>query len=1392
MGAKRKQSSPAVNNSRKRAKGLQNAPPASPHPHGEIDPEKLYTIRNIIDERRGEYRIDWEDDPKTGERFEPTWEPKGNVTADAVKEWSEQKARRPRQSISVRPTQAAVPSTPAVAPSSVKKGRGRPRKVIDDSSPEVSPKLVRSQGKSRVSPQQLPAAKVVEAALSDTEAVPEIVESQPADQGPDVQPDSPLFEPIVAPSDPPSSYVAGEYQPYLSSSQPAPLVEHVQPAAISPAAADSEEQSRSIPVNFGEGASRVIPDSQTIISIISSAVPAVSGSSRSVEQVATPKRAEAVTETPGAPPSVQVGTSVENTSRSLESDEQYDPPRLASEPPADRSTNRASPQAVSTESQPAPEPPGSPSPAPIHALQLEKDVDESQSVEEIAPSPQEEESLFIPIEDEPRLADLEENSPTAAHLDNSTSGNFAPAAAASSVPSARHQTPALVDQDRDIDFSDHTQLSHADIVNHSIEASQQLQEEAELHIATQGTGTAVQRDHSQPEEPASQQAPTSFQQPAAVSSAAETSSFPFQTQLPRPGSGGLTQTPYITGSSIQRFSALTGRASSQPVGNSSPPFSSPIASVPLHSIGTIGESAPPRPTTPSSPPGASLTSRRSTQAMDAVQSANTPALSLKEKMKLMKASKEQWKLSRQTSIPTSAPSQDSKPSASLQPSALPLSQPPKAVSTLIAEEQSRRSPSAIPAVEVPVAASMEDQNTSERYETLMPQAPVNGTRKSVSGPTLSRQPSKLLDPQLPHSYMVPIALLGHQRDQYVSLTKAETEFIERFLASSSPDVYLTRKAEHLMDQKRQIALHPDLVNAETMTPYDVRPEQEAQWYVDCSVKFRFLKELLHGVRDQSLHIAIVTQSGRIVDMLDKFLVGINVQHRRIHELESANVVSEGQGLIVTLASVRDELRDGQASPADLVIALDPTVSADCLPVRAFKGGEKETPLATLVVPFSVEHLEQSISTALPERSRLRTLVSGFDHYRHDAGTLEDEQLGLAASAKALADYLTSHESGQDWPIPTLAALENLDSQTESDIDLPATQDEQALAATVGTKRSHDVDDIMVDSDVTTKKARIEAPLPADLPTTVNLQDLDLTHISDSVTKATQALPGDMAAVAGLVLSETEQSLRRMLYETQQRLDEHVETISQVQFKNEELRIQLVAETQQRKQSERVAEVYVNRIAATESRYSSLREELAVENTKLKQQLAEARTHLADHAVPERAEIEAARLRAELAEAETLQTEQRLEALAKNHEFLRDQYQTRTSDAQAMDTQVTELQSALDTAQTLASGEQAKLRQMGYDAQSKKLRDENARLKIILVDRDAAVKFRDEEIAKLKEAARGRMGTRGTSVPRSPRLGSPMKIIDGASPRGRASRQGSPTAGELKGKSTLHLHPLRYD
>ena len=38
------------------------------------DPERLYEIKDILDEKGGKYRIDWEGiDPNTGKRYKPTW-----------------------------------------------------------------------------------------------------------------------------------------------------------------------------------------------------------------------------------------------------------------------------------------------------------------------------------------------------------------------------------------------------------------------------------------------------------------------------------------------------------------------------------------------------------------------------------------------------------------------------------------------------------------------------------------------------------------------------------------------------------------------------------------------------------------------------------------------------------------------------------------------------------------------------------------------------------------------------------------------------------------------------------------------------------------------------------------------------------------------------------------------------------------------------------------------------------------------------------------------------------------------------------------------------------------------------------------------------------------------
>ncbi|KAF4544082.1 Chromo domain-containing protein [Lasiodiplodia theobromae] len=58
--------------------------------------DNVYSVRAIVGERKRQYLVAWEDDPTTGEKFEDTWEPKGNVSKDVVAEWRQQKdTKRP-------------------------------------------------------------------------------------------------------------------------------------------------------------------------------------------------------------------------------------------------------------------------------------------------------------------------------------------------------------------------------------------------------------------------------------------------------------------------------------------------------------------------------------------------------------------------------------------------------------------------------------------------------------------------------------------------------------------------------------------------------------------------------------------------------------------------------------------------------------------------------------------------------------------------------------------------------------------------------------------------------------------------------------------------------------------------------------------------------------------------------------------------------------------------------------------------------------------------------------------------------------------------------------------------------------------------------------------------
>lgn len=66
------------------------------HHQEDADSKQFYAVRDIIDENETKYLIDWEDDPVTAERYEPTWEPKINATRKAIEDWEKIKRSRAR------------------------------------------------------------------------------------------------------------------------------------------------------------------------------------------------------------------------------------------------------------------------------------------------------------------------------------------------------------------------------------------------------------------------------------------------------------------------------------------------------------------------------------------------------------------------------------------------------------------------------------------------------------------------------------------------------------------------------------------------------------------------------------------------------------------------------------------------------------------------------------------------------------------------------------------------------------------------------------------------------------------------------------------------------------------------------------------------------------------------------------------------------------------------------------------------------------------------------------------------------------------------------------------------------------------------------------------------
>lgn len=863
---------------------------------------------------------------------------------------------------------------------------------------------------------------------------------------------------------------------------------------------------------------------------------------------------------------------------------------------------------------------------------------------------------------------------------------------------------------------------------------------------------------------------------AQLSQSPETgASFPFETQIApahsqtQPVSGVSTtfaakshsqptsgeNQPYDTASVVPRANSLPNHDSS---------LSSSFPAVPSQGLPIIGESAPALPYLPSTPTRSPV---RSSHSMDRRTPTSEPKMKMADKIRALKA--EQALKRGRTPSKSATPSQTTP--------AKPSAVPPRINAELAAETPAQtgspelarnggRSPSAVPAALPQKHVTQDEMNTSGRYKTLIPQEKENSLlrRQSTITGAASKEDSK--GGNFVHS--VPIALLGHQRDSYPLMIQHHKDIIERFIGTNQPSEELIIEIETLLERLRRIVVHPDLDNVETYTQYHVPPAAHAKWATDCSAKFHFLKHLIDELRDKEVAIAVICQSTQLLQILENFLLGFQVT---CYRADTGQTTKQDACALTFKIMSHNEDASYESLAADAVICMDNSAEAGGSTLKLLQGPNDDLIMMTLAVPGTIEHVERCLSPGLTHQQKLRALVHGIFDLRYDSGKLEHGQLPSVETAKVIADFVTSKPAEREWSVAALSMLENLDSQTESDIELP-----QSSAAHPGGKHPLDTSEVEMSASDTFKRPRLASNgihLP-DQPVTINPLELDISHVSDSVAVPSNPQMVPLDVIDPSDLNETVRRLQSLLLTAQTSLADHKQDLGELQYRHEDQRNLIVELTRKNEEAMDTAQKAVTRMTEGAATANALR----IENRSLKEQLKAAQEALTDHSIPERAEFEKQRLAFEQSQNENKILEKRLKTQESDLSYAQELYQETSRIAQDLGTTNRELDNELSHARNRANGEQARAKQMTLDARASNLARENKKLKAMYKEQADTLARKDKELSVLKEVSRGRMGTRGSSVPRSPRMGSPLKNA--------GSRQTSPSAGELRGRT----HPLR--
>jgi hypothetical protein len=336
---------------------------------------------------------------------------------------------------------------------------------------------------------------------------------------------------------------------------------------------------------------------------------------------------------------------------------------------------------------------------------------------------------------------------------------------------------------------------------------------------------------------------------------------------------------------------------------------------------------------------------------------------------------------------------------------------------------------------VPPPASMEDNPDDEEQPS------------ETGEVTLSLPPMKPTD----HVILLPLASLV--RNVYKATITNRKREILAFVNGEEIDHKVVEQMDAMVEELKMLTDHQDLITDMSLTQSTVPDEHQAKWAETCSTKCLFIRYLLDGLRREEKHVAILARPGRMLDILESILKVNGFIYERPDRPSRSNNRAVGP-LRVTLLPTG--LNGGQyvVNRADAVIAFDETFRvserySNILRAHLYEPG-KLSPLISLVVAYSAEHIEFCLPKFEDPIERKICLVNFIAQKREKLGDLDDGVPWPQEAAVAVAQYLRVDKP--TWPLPEnpeITGLEVLDPSLQHQIQsglIAQSQDQELLPA----------------------------------------------------------------------------------------------------------------------------------------------------------------------------------------------------------------------------------------------------------------------------------------------------------------------------------------------------------